>query len=59
MTQAERNKAVTVDFAIELHGMLAEFASFASTGMASKISNLVSVYMMYLKSLDYNKDLKS
>jgi hypothetical protein len=39
--------------------MLAEFASFASTGMASKISNLLSVYMMYLKSLDYNKDVKS
>ena len=59
MTKAERNKTVTADFPIEFHKVSEEFVKYASSGMAAKISNLSSVYMMYLNVLDNNKEAKS
>jgi len=58
MDKAQRHKMVRTEFPEELHakGENGEFKAFASTGMAAKIGNLQSVYIMYLNTIDRQKD---
>lgn len=58
MSKADRHKNIREDFAVQFLGNNEEFKAYASSGIAAKIANLRSVYIMYLNVIDGNKETK-
>ena len=52
--KSARVKLITLEFVQELHKIDEDFKAFSSTGIAARVSNLTSVYSMYVNTLDRN-----
>ena len=56
--KSARVKLITLEFVQELHNIDEDFKAFSTTGIAARVSNLTSVYSMYVNTLDRNPEKK-